>query len=129
MASNALITKIARKKLVMARAGAITLPPITGMAFGDGGADADGTAIAPEEGQAALTNELIRKEISGYEILEDAVATCRYTATLTEGECVGKDISELGLYDAEGDLVCIKTFSPKGKDADLEMTFTLDDIF
>lgn len=129
MASNALITKVARKKLVMARAGAIVLPKITGMAFGDGGADASGKAIPPTEGQTSLTSELIRKEISSYEILEDAVATCRYTATLTELECVGNNISELGLYDSEGDLVCIKTFSPKGKDADLEMTFTLDDIF
>ena len=34
MAKNVIITKTARKKLVQARAGAITLPKIVGMVFG-----------------------------------------------------------------------------------------------
>ena len=34
MAKNVIITKTARKKLVQARAGIITLPKIVGMAFG-----------------------------------------------------------------------------------------------
>ena len=34
MAQNVIITKKARKKMVQARAGAIALPKIVGMAFG-----------------------------------------------------------------------------------------------
>lgn len=127
MASNAIITKAARVKLVQARAGTIALPKIMGMAFGNGGTDASGNVVPPTEGQTELKSELIRKEISGFEFIEDT--KCQYTAKLEENECVGKSISEIGLYDAEGDLVCIKTFSPKGKDDDLEMKFTLDDTF
>ena len=37
---NVVITKKAREKLVKARAGAIALPKIVGMAFGNGGVDA-----------------------------------------------------------------------------------------
>ena len=49
--------------------------------------------------------------------------------SLTESELAGEEISEIGLYDSEGDVVCIKTFKRKGKDDDVEQTYTLDDIF
>ena len=127
MAENVIITKKARENMVKARAGAVVLPKIKGMAFGDGGVNADGTVIKPTEDQAALANELFRKEINSYEFVNDT--TCRYTCTLAEPELAGEDISEVGLYDENGDIMCIKNFKAKGKDGDMEMTFTLDDVF
>lgn len=124
---NVVITKKAREKLVRARAGAITLPKIIGMAFGNGGVDADGAIIKPAEMQGGLTKELFRKVIDGYSFPEDT--TCRYECTLAEDELAGEEISEIGLYDEEGDIVCIKTFLRKGKDDDIEQTYILDDIF
>ena len=117
---NVIITKKAREKMVKARAGAAALPKITGMAFGNGGTEADGTVKPPADTQEELYNELLRKEISGYTFPEDTV--CRY-------ECTGEEISEVGLYDEDGDIVCMKTFMRKGKDDDVEQTYTLDDIF
>jgi len=127
MAENVIITKKARENMVKARAGALDLPKIAGMAFGNGGVDADGSVITPQGDQAELVNELYRKEINGFEFVEDT--TCRYTCTLTEPELAGEDISEVGLYDENGDIACIKNFKTKGKDGDMEMTFTLDDVF
>ncbi|MCI8748982.1 MAG: hypothetical protein HFH67_14165 [Lachnospiraceae bacterium] len=127
MAENVIITKKARENMVKARAGALVLPKITGMAFGNGGVDEEGGVIKPAEGQAALASELFRKEISGFEFIEDT--TCRYGCTLTEPELAGEYISEAGLYDENGDIMCIKNFKAKGKDGDMEMTFTLDDVF
>lgn len=127
MASNVIITKTARTKLVKARAGAISLPKITGMAFGSGGADNNGNVIPPTEDQIALRNEIFRKAIDGYSFVSDT--TCRYECTLAESEIADAYISEIGLYDTQGDIVCIKSFKKKGKDDDLEMTFTLDDVF
>lgn len=127
MAQNVIITKTARKKLVQARAGAITLPKIVGMAFGSGGVDGSDNVVAPTENQTALKNELFRKAINGYSFVSDT--TCRYECTLSESELAGEYISEIGLYDAAGDIVCIKTFTKKGKDSDIEMTYTLDDVF
>lgn len=124
---NVVITKKAREKLVKARAGAIQLPKIVGMAFGNGGVDAAGTVLSPTEDQSALSGELYRKEISGYDFPADT--TCRYTCALSESELAGEEISEIGLYDEEGDIVCIKTFLRKGKDDDVEQTYTLDDMF
>ena len=127
MAEKVIITKKARENMVKARAGALDLPKIAGMAFGNGGVDADGSVITPQGDQAELVNELYRKEINGFEFTEDI--TCRYTCTLTEPELAGEDISEVGLYDENGDIACIKNFKTKGKDGDMEMTFTLDDVF
>ncbi len=127
--NNVVITKIARMKLVKARAGEITLPKIVGMAFGNGGVEADGTIIPPTDDQSALYNELYRKKIDGYSFPDEAEAVCRYECTLAENELVDTEISEIGLYDENGDIVCIKTFKRKGKDSDVEQTYILDDIF
>lgn len=127
MAENVIITKKARENMVKARAGAITLPVITGIAFGSGGVDGSGKVITPVDTQKALANELYRKEISGYDFVNDT--TCRYTCKLEKQELAGEYISEIGLYDENGDIVCIKNFTSKGKDDDIEMTFTFDDEF
>lgn len=124
---NVIITKHARTKLVKARAGAITLPRVVGMAFGNGGVNADGTVIEPSDTQTALARELLRKPVDGYSFPEDCI--CRYECTLLENELTGEEISEIGLYDEEGDIVCIKNFTRKGKDDDVEQTYVLDDIF
>lgn len=124
---NVIITEAAREKICRARAGEIELPKIVGMAFGDGGTDPDGNIIPPAEGQTALSNELMRKGIDGYTFVDKTA--CRYTCTLSENELAGAYISELGLYDEDGDLVCIKTFMRKGKDDGLEMAFEIDDVF
>lgn len=124
---NVIITKKSREKLVKARAGAIQLPKIVGMAFGNGGVDSGGIVIPPTESQSELISELYRKEIDGYSFPEDT--TCRYECTLSESELAGEEISEIGLYDEDGDIVCIKTFMRKGKDDDVEQTYTLEDIF
>lgn len=127
MEQNVIITKTARKKLVQARAGAIQLPKIVGMVFGSGGVDSAGSVQAPTEEQLTLKKEIFRKNIDKYTFTNDT--TCKYECTLTESELAGKSISEIGLYDTDGDVLCIKTFTSKGKDADVEMTFTIDDMF
>ena len=77
---NVVVTKKARENLVKARAGAITLPKIIGMAFGEGGVSSSGTVIAPTESQSKLNKELFRKAIDGYTFQNDT--TCRYECTL-----------------------------------------------
>ncbi len=124
---NVVITEAARKKLVKARAGAIVLPKVVGMAFGNGGVDSEGTIIPPTEGQANLVNELYRKPVDGYSFPQDTV--CRYECTLLREELANEEISEIGLYDEDGEILCIKTFKRKGKDDDVEQTYVLDDIF
>ena len=125
--ADAVVTLTARKKMVKARAGMINLPPIVGMAFGTGGVDESGNPVEPSVTDEGLKNEVFRKVVDSYTFTDET--TCRYLCTLAANECVDEDINELGLYDSEGDIIAIKTFKSKGKDADLEMTFRVDDIF
>lgn len=125
--AEAVITKIAKIKMLKARAGDKPLAKIVGMAFGSGGVGSGGEIIKPKSEQNALNNELLRKEIRNHAYIGDTA--CRYTCVLEANELAGKNISEIALYDSDGDIVAIKNFATKGKDADIEMTFNIDDVF
>jgi hypothetical protein len=125
---NSVVTKLARQKMCKARAGVGTLPAVVGFAFGAGGVNEGGQVIVPSDEQNTLNTEIARKAYSSKELLTGDT-TCRYTCLLEKSELVGERISEVALYDSDGDLVAIKNFLPKGKDADIELTFTIDDIF
>ena len=123
--ANAITTEVAKKKMLLARAGAQLLPKITNMAFGTGGVDAEGSVLEVGEKQQELNVEVLRKEIDEYEIISDT--KIQYQCTLEEEELVGQQLSELALVDADGDLVAIKNFAVKEKDRDWKMVFKISD--
>lgn len=89
----------------------------------------DGTYMADVLSVKPLTikmhNTTITKNL--YTMLSDT--KCKYECELKESELPGAAISEIGLYDADGDIVTIKRFTAKGKDADISMTFYINDTF
>ncbi len=124
---KSIITSIARKKMVQARKGEITLPAVVGIAIGDGAENVDGELRELTEGEDSLKNELLRREYCRCEKITD---TCyRYRIELAADELAGKKINEAALYDADGDLLAIRVFSGKPKDGDMEMAFEYDDKF
>lgn len=125
--ANAVTTVRAREKMVKARAGDLTLPKIVSMAFGDGGIDANGNLAIPLDTANALTHETLRKSIDSHTY--PSTTTCTYTVTIGKAEIPNTNVNEIALVDADGDLVAIKTFGNKFKDADMEMTFSIDDEF
>ncbi len=125
MATKAITTTIAKKKMLLARAGQQELPAITKMVFGSGGVNLAGEVLEPSEEQQELKEEIYEKDIGKVEIVSDT--QIRYYCTLNENELIDKDISEIALADADGDLVTIKNFKAKGKDSDFEMTFKIND--
>lgn len=125
MATKAITTTIAKKKMLLARAGQQELPAITQMVFGSGGVNLAGEVLEPSEGQQELREEIYRKDIEKVEIVSDT--QIRYYCTLNENELIDKDISEIALADANGDLVTIKNFKAKGKDSDFQMIFKIND--
>ena len=123
---KSIVTTIAIKKMLEARAGIAPLPRIVGMAFGDGVVQG-GSIEPPDADTPFLKNEIYRQENDRYEIISD---TCiRYICTLAKETLSGSRINEMALYDAEGDLVAIKSFMDKGKDEDIEISFEIDDTF
>jgi len=125
--AQGVITKTGREKLCKAHAGDITLPAIVQMAFGSGGVDESGTVIATTGEEVSLRNELLKKNIDSHTY--PITTTGRYSTRLAKEELADQTISEMGLFDAEGDLIAYKTFLPKGKDADMEFVWDMDEIF
>lgn len=130
MASNStsVITRARRVNLAMITRGAVTtIPKITHIAFGDGGVDESGQPIQPVETMQALGHEVKRYAIDS--VTNPIETTNRYTVTVPETEMNGVSISEMALVDENGVLAAVKTFLPKGKDADVKFVFEFDDEF
>lgn len=123
--ANSVVPNIARKKLIEARAGIRVLPVITGFCFGDGGVNEDGTTKIPDVTMTALNHEIARKVYSSRIEISDVLM--RYHCDIEEGEMGGKKISEIGLYDSEGDLIMVQFFQPHADD--LQRGYDIDDDY
>lgn len=123
------ITSYRREMLCKATSGAIdVLPPVTHIAFGDGGTGADGLPLEPSGGQTALKHEVGRFPIDGRPEYPSPT-TARYTVTIPRAALAGTSISEAALVDRDGGLCAIRCMLPKGKDEDVAFIFTFDDEF
>lgn len=130
MAENkGVITVTGRKKICKAHAGDITLPVLAKMAWGNGGVDEKGVPKMATGNEIALYGELLKKNIEKHVYVDEDETTCRFTATLEKGELTGKEISEMGLFDEDGDLIAYRTFMRKGKDEDIPQIYDMDEIF
>ncbi len=126
--ADSIVTNIAKKKIVQARAGLISnLPRTIGMAFGDGAINGSEIRM-PLATDISLQHELHRQLIDGVALQADKISVM-YVTTLAEETLAGETINEIALYDEDGDLLAIKVFSNKGKDGDMEMVFEILDKF
>lgn len=119
------ITRNAREKMARARHETGQIPVIKYIALGSEGCDANGNVRIPLDADISLRNELIRREYTSFETVTNGHI---YKLKLEADELVGENISEMALVDADGDLVEICNFLPKGKD-DTEVEFAMDDIY
>lgn len=125
---NSVITRARRMRFAQISRGAVeTIPKVTHIAFGDQGVDTDGQPILPAEDQQTLNHEVGRYEIE--RVSTPVETTNRYTVTVPGKDLVGVNISEIALIDADGVLVAVKNFLPKGKDEGVPFTFEFDDEF
>jgi len=94
---------------------------------GDGAAS--GSAVrTPLATDTSLQHELHRQRVDGVTLQPDEISAM-YVTTLAKETLAGQTINEVALYDEDGDLLAIKSFSDKGKDGDMEMVFEILDKF
>lgn len=124
--SNSIITIKSREKLAKARNGLIALPKIAEIGIGDGGTDSDGNVRLPNENDVSLRHLLLKRAYDS--TTQISTTAYRYRIDL-RAELVGKNVSELALFDSEGDMLAIKTFKSKAVETDMEISFEIDDIF
>ena len=115
--AEAVLVDSFRERIAAHMAGGATLPAIGYMAFGDGGHNASTLEpIPPSSSATALNHEVLRKAISS--ITQEDTLSVTGVGTVETTELVGTALSECALLDTEGNVIGIKTFSPKVKEAD-----------
>lgn len=114
MATTIPATNVYRDKVAAAAASGGRLPAASEIAFGTGtsGSSPDDTSLESE----VHRNSLEEASASG------TVLTC--TGTLT-GEESGEKVTEVGIFDADGDLMGRRTFRPKELESESSLEFTL----
>lgn len=123
--SEAITLDAFRARLAAAVAGDAACPVVTHMAFGRGGHLPDGSAKPVDASRTALFDERLRKAAASVD--RPSPTEVRVKGVITEAELVGETISEAALVDASGQLIAMKTFAPKVKEADerIEITMTM----
>lgn len=114
--AEAITSNAYRRRVAKHMADNSTLPPIAYMAFGDGGHNPDLTPIAPNADATALAHELLRKPLAA--ITQEDLYSVTGKGVMETTELVGARISEAALFDSAGNIVGLKTFAPKLKEAD-----------
>ena len=96
--SDSIVTNIAKRKIIQARAGLISMLPRTvGMAFGDGAVNGSSIRM-PMDTDVTLQHELYRQLIDGVNFQPDGISAL-YVTTLAKETLVGQVINEIALYD------------------------------
>lgn len=114
--AEAIVVDAFRKRLAKHMTDNSALPPITYMAFGDGGHNADQTAKSPSATATALAHEVLRKPLAL--ITQEDLYSTTGKGAVEASELIGVPISECGLIDSAGQLVGLKNFAPKYKESD-----------
>lgn len=116
MATEAVVLTKFRQKIAAFMAGTGTLAPAKYIVFGDGGHNSDGTVKPVSEVQDGLRHEILRKEMTS--AYQDDLLSFTVKGDIDKNELVGSVISEVGIADAEGDIIGVKNYPPKVIGAD-----------
>ncbi|MCM1128927.1 MAG: phage tail protein [Alistipes senegalensis] len=125
--AEAVVTNIYRRHLAAHMAGSGSISPIAYMAFGDGGHNEDLTPKEPSTDAISLNHEILRKPLES--VVQEDLYSVTGKGTLEIDEVAGAAISEAGLFDADGNLVGLKTFSPKFKESDERYEISIKLLF
>lgn len=121
---DAVLLNQAKTKMLQMRAFGSDGWKITHFAFGTG--LVNGEQYIPTPDRTRLVNEVCRTEVVNRVWLSDS--TLQFWGAIGESQAVNEYITEVGLVDSDGDLVCIKTFPKKLKQNGVQMVFKIDDI-
>lgn len=108
-------TEVYRKKVAAAAAAGGALPAASEIAFGTGTAP-------PSPDDTALESEVHRNSLETASA-SDMILTCAGTLT---GQESGAEITEVGIFDADGDLMGRRAFKPKTLEEESSLEFTIN---
>ena len=125
---NTITTAAQRAKFATAHATSGVLPIIAQIGFGTGGHDTGtGLPTQPTGLETAVGGEVVKKAIESVNTTVPTTAEVLGILDFAEGN--GVSISAIGLYDSDGDLICLKHTEPSPKTAEKRMEITWKEQF
>ena len=126
--ANTITTASQRTKFATAHATSGVLPTIAEIGFGTGGHDTGtGLPTQPTGLETAVGGEVVKKAIESVNTTVPTTAEVLGILDFAEGN--GVSISAIGLYDSDGDLICLKHTEPSPKTAEKRMEITWKEQF
>jgi hypothetical protein len=92
-------------------AGTGVLKPISDVAFGDGGHNPDNTPKPSDSAATGLYHEIDRQPVTV--LMQEDPFSATGKGVISSDNFPAVVISEAGLLDEDGNLLCWKTFAPK----------------
>ena len=126
--ANTITTATQRAKFATAHATSGVLPIIAEIGFGTGGHDpGTGLPTQPTGLETAVGGEVVKKAITSVNTTVPTTAEVLGILDFAEGN--GVSISAIGLYDSDGDLICLKHTEPSPKTEEKRMEITWKEQF
>ncbi|MFW5988627.1 MAG: phage tail protein [Desulfosudaceae bacterium] len=116
MATTIPATNVYREKVAAAVAVGGSLPAAEKIAWGTG-------ESSPSPDDTALENEVHRQDLDSVSA-DDTILTC--TGVLQGADSGDNQITEVGVFDAEGDLMGRRVFNPKQLESESSLEFTIN---
>lgn len=109
---EAVVADSYRRRVAAHMAGTGVLKPIAFIAYGDGGHNLDNTPKPADSNAVGLYHEVKRKPITA--LIQEDLYSATGKGIVESADLANADaLSEAALLDADGNLVCWKTFAPK----------------
>lgn len=126
--ANTITTATQRAKFATAHATSGVLPTIAEIGFGTGGHDTGtGLPTQPTGLETVVGGEVVKKAITSVNTTVPTTAEVLGILDFAEGN--GVSISAIGLYDSDGELICLKHTEPSPKTAEKRMEITWKEQF
>jgi len=109
--SEAVVVDSHRQRVAAHMANAGALKPIAFIAYGDGGHNPDNTAKPTASAATSLYHEVKRKPVTA--LIQEDLYSATGQGVAESDDLPASVLSEAGLLDADGKLICWKTFAPK----------------
>lgn len=92
------------------------------IAIGDGAFLSGGAIRSPQPGDTGLQNEVLRKSC---EVVQTGPNSREFRMKVKQGEAIGSQINEIGLFGFSGQLLALYSFPAKAKDSIITYEFVI----
>lgn len=122
---SAVTTSLFRRLMARQMTGGDPATPLAYIVFGNGAVYDDGQIRSPHPDNEQIYNQLLEKPIVVASVVEENPYWLECTGVLESTDMAGEQLNEVGILDADRNLICHKTFPSRTKDPEERYLFKI----